>query len=95
MHHPRSSFRENSVCALRGYADLPVKAARLRQHAEVGHCMALAAEQSGDGYNAARLTLDAMLMDARADRLSHTPFSAVLADASAARLDRDFWGASA
>lgn len=80
MPQPRPSvFDENRVC-------------RMRHFAELGRCLALSAEMRGDAREAARLTLDAWLMEARADRLSHTSFDAVLADASAARLDRAFWG---
>lgn len=64
---------------------------RMRDFASLTHCLALAAEARGDGYNAARLTLEAMVLDARADRLAHTPFDAVLNEISAARLDRAFW----
>lgn len=45
------------VCRMRGYADL-------------SHCLALAAEASGDAKEAARLTLDAWLLDARSDQLA-------------------------
>ena len=45
---------------------------RARHYAELSRCLALEAEHDGDPWNAARLELDAMLIDARADRLIRT-----------------------
>ena len=48
---------------------------RMRQYASISHCLALAAEARGDAKEAARLTLDAWLLDARSDQLARASFT--------------------
>ena len=50
----------------------PNRVCRTRNYAELSRCLALEAEHAGDQWNAARLELDAMLLDARADRITRT-----------------------
>lgn len=87
MHQPVPAAIENRVCRMRDLADLPVRALRLRRHAEITDCLAYAAEVRGDAYDAARLKLEALWLDARADHLSRTPpFEAVLDEAITANI---------
>ena len=48
---------------------------RMRHFASISHALALSAEMRGDAKEAARLTLDAMLLDARSDQLARASFT--------------------
>ena len=54
---------------------LTARICRMRHYASISHALALAAEARGDAKEAARLTLDAMLLDARSDQLARASFT--------------------